>query len=151
MNESEFNVSNAELIVMRVIWSLEEARVDEIYQQIPQDLEWSLATVKTLLGRLVKKEILSTEKEGRKFIYRPLMEECTAINLMADNLLEKVCATKHVNILQDMIDKSVLTAQDIEKLTQALSQKETVSEKHCNCLEVTGSCACKHEHEQIAV
>lgn len=55
MNEIEFNVSNAELIVMRVIWSLGEARVDEIYAQIPQELEWSLATVKTLLGRLVKK------------------------------------------------------------------------------------------------
>ena len=67
MNEVEFNVSNAELIVMRVIWSLGEARVDEIYAQIPQELEWSLATVKTLLGRLVKKEMLSTEKEGRKF------------------------------------------------------------------------------------
>nr|2K4B_A Chain A, Transcriptional regulator [Lactococcus lactis subsp. lactis] len=74
MNEVEFNVSNAELIVMRVIWSLGEARVDEIYAQIPQELEWSLATVKTLLGRLVKKEMLSTEKEGRKFVYRPLME-----------------------------------------------------------------------------
>lgn len=56
MNEVEFNVSNAELIVMRVIWSLGEARVDEIYAQIPQELEWSLATVKTLLGRLVKKK-----------------------------------------------------------------------------------------------
>ena len=36
MNEVEFNVSNAELIVMRVIWSLGEARVGEIYAQSPQ-------------------------------------------------------------------------------------------------------------------
>ena len=83
---------------MRVIWSLGEARVDEIYAQIPQELVWSLATVKTLLGRLVKKEMLSTEKEGRKFVYRPLMEECTAINLMADGLIQKVC---------EIIEKSV--------------------------------------------
>ena len=68
MNETEFNISNAELIVMRVIWSLGEARVDEISCQISPDLDWSLATVKTLLGRLVKKGMLSTEKEGRKFV-----------------------------------------------------------------------------------
>ena len=151
MNDVEFNVSNAELIVMRVIWSLEEARFDEIYRQIPQDLDWSIATVKTLLGRLVKKEMLSTEKEGRKFVYRPLMEECTAINLMADGLLEKVCATKHVNVLKDMVEKSTLTAQDVELLKAALEAKEVVDIKHCNCLETTGTCACRHEHEQIAV
>ncbi|RZI48522.1 CopY/TcrY family copper transport repressor [Lactococcus kimchii] len=145
MNEVEFNVSNAELIVMRVIWSLGEARVDEIYAQIPQNLEWSLATVKTLLGRLVKKEMLSTQKEGRKFIYKPLMAECTAINLMAEGLLEKVCATKQVNILQEMIEKSMLTAQDIELLKTTLDTKEVVAEKHCNCLEKLGACACKHE------
>ena len=146
MNEIEFNVSNAELIVMRVIWSLGEARVDEIYAQIPQDL----ATVKTLLGRLVKKEMLSTEKEGRKFVYRPLMEECTAINLMADGLIQKVCQTKHVNVLQEMIEKSTLTAQDLEFLQESLKAKEAVEQKHCNCLETSGLCACKHEHEQIS-
>lgn len=151
MNDVEFNVSNAELIIMRVIWSLGEARVDEIYGQIPQDLDWSIATVKTLLGRLVKKEMLSTEKEGRKFIYQPLMEECTAINLMADNLLEKVCTTKHINVLQEMVEKSTLTAQDIDLLKGLLEEKEVVAVKHCSCLETTGTCACKHEHEQIAV
>lgn len=150
MNEVEFNVSNAELIVMRVIWSLGEARVDEIYAQIPQELEWSLATVKTLLGRLVKKEMLSTEKEGRKFVYRPLMEECTAINLMADGLIQKVCETKHVNVLQEMIEKSTLTAKDIELLQESLNAKEVVGQKHCNCLETSGLCACKHGHEQIS-
>ena len=37
--EEELNISNAEMIVMRVIWSLGEARVDEITCQISKDLE----------------------------------------------------------------------------------------------------------------
>lgn len=151
MTEVEFNVSNAELIVMRIVWSLSEARVDEIYKQIPQNLEWSVATVKTLLGRLVKKEMLSTEKEGRKFVYRPIMEECTAINLMADNLLQKVCLTKQINLLRELITKSELTVAEIEVLQALLEHKEPVKEKHCSCLETTGNCACKHEHEQMKI
>lgn len=94
--------------------------------------------------------MLSTEKEGRKFVYRPLMEECTAINLMADGLIQKVCQTKHVNVLQEMIEKSTLTAQDLEFLQESLKAKEAVEQKHCNCLETSGLCACKHEHEQIS-
>jgi CopY/TcrY family copper transport repressor len=147
MNENEFNVSNAELTIMRVIWSLQEARVDEIYEQIPKDLDWSVATVKTLLGRLVKKEMLSTEKEGRKFVYHPLRAECSAINLMADGLVDKVCTAKHVNLVQEIVEKSSLTAQDVEQLKALLDKKLAVAEKKCNCVELTGNCACKHEHE----
>lgn len=144
MNETEFNISNAELIVMRVIWSLGEARVDEISCQISPDLDWSLATVKTLLGRLVKKGMLSTEKEGRKFVYRPLMAECTAIQMMGQSLLEKVCETKQVKLLADMIALSNLTSEDVTSLQEALKNKETIQETTCTCLENFNSCSCQH-------
>ncbi len=133
---------------MRVIWSLGEARVDEVYNQISL-MDWSLATVKTLLGRLVKKEMLSTEKEGRKFIYRPLIDENDAIDRMSQNLLKKVCATKQRNVLGQMIANSELTKSDIEQLQEALSEKVAVAEVHCNCLETVGACACKHEAEHM--
>ena len=144
--ETDFNISNAELVVMRVIWSLGEARVDEISGQISHDLDWSLATVKTLLGRLVKKGILSTEKEGRKFVYHPLLKECDAINLMGKSLLGKVCATKQSQLLSDMINLSVLTESDIKILTDALAQKATVDQVECTCLEDFGACSCMHVH-----
>ena len=150
MNEVEFNISNSELVVMRVIWSLGEARVDEIETQVAEREVWSTATIKTLLGRLVKKGILTTEKEGRKFVYKPLMEECTAINLMAENLLDKVCETKQTNLLSDMIALSNLTAEDVAKLQEELANKEVVKSANCNCIKDFKVCSCKHEHEMSA-
>lgn len=149
--ETEFNISNAELVVMRVIWSLGEARVDEISGQISHDLDWSLATVKTLLGRLVKKGMLSTEKEGRKFVYHPLMKECDAINLMGKSLLGKVCATKQSQLLADMINLSALTKDDVSFLTDLLAQKDTVEQVECTCLEDFGACSCMHVHQSEEV
>lgn len=143
--ETEFNISNAELIVMRVIWSLGEARVDEVAKQISPKMDWSLATVKTLLGRLVKKEMLSTEKEGRKFVYRPLIAECHAISLMSQTLLGKVCQTKQSQLLTDIIESAVLTDTDVTNLKKLLSEKETVTKVTCTCLEDFGACACQHE------
>lgn len=151
MIENEFNISNAELVIMRVIWSLGEARVDEIARQVSPELDWSLATVKTLLGRLVKKEMLSTEKEGRKFIYRPLIAECAAISLMGKTLLDKVCQTKQSQLLEDMIGMSVLTAADARHLIEILEKRQTVESVSCTCLEDIGVCSCQHEHEQVAV
>ncbi|CAM3067271.1 CopY/TcrY family copper transport repressor [Lactococcus hircilactis] len=149
--EEELNISNAEMIVMRVIWSLGEARVDEITCQISKDLDWSLATVKTLLGRLVKKKMLSTEKEGRKFIYRPLMKECTAVDLMGKSLLKKVCATKESQLISGMIDQAALTNQDVSDLIEQLENKVTVAEVSCTCLQEFGVCTCAHESKKVCV
>lgn len=145
--EEECNISNAEMIVMRVIWSLGEARVDEISCQIPEDLDWSLATVKTLLGRLVKKGMLSTEKEGRKFIYRPVMQECTAVGLLGKSLLSKVCATKQSQLIAGMIDLSELTNQDATQLIDLLQSKIKKGKVACTCIQDAEACTCVHEME----
>ncbi|PCR99314.1 transcriptional regulator [Lactococcus fujiensis JCM 16395] len=147
--EEECNISNAEMVVMRVIWSLGEARVDEIMNQIPEHLDWSLATVKTLLGRLVKKGMLATEKEGRKFVYQPLMKECTAVGLMGKSLLGKVCATKQSELIAGMIDFSELTDADVALLTESLAQKETISKVDCTCIQDYNSISCAHETELV--
>ncbi|MCL2677321.1 MAG: CopY/TcrY family copper transport repressor [Streptococcaceae bacterium] len=143
--KTELNISNAEWIIMRIIWSLGQARADEIEHQIPESSEWSLATIKTLLGRLVKKEMLYTEKEGRKFIYKPLIEECQAIQLMGENLLSKVCATKQVLILEKMIELATLTEEETIRLSHLLKHKTTTEDMECTCLENKNSCICTHE------
>lgn len=136
----ELNISNAEMIVMRVVWSLGEAKVNDIMEQIRKRQKWSIATVKTLLGRLVKKKVLSTTKVGRCFIYRPLMSECAAVRLMSVEFLSKVCATKQSQLLKEMIESSVLTDSDRKDLIESLIKKDVVSKKVCNCLKNVDAC-----------
>lgn len=143
----ELNVSDAEMKVMRVVWSLGQATVAEVEAQIAEVNGWSLATIKTLLGRLVKKGMLTTEKEGRCFIYSSTMSECDAIKLMGGELLGKVCETKQSQLLGDIIAGSHLTPQDVAELQELLAQKETVESVQCSCLRDFEVCSCQHVHE----
>ncbi|MDR0199461.1 MAG: CopY/TcrY family copper transport repressor [Streptococcaceae bacterium] len=143
----ELNVSNAEMVVMRVIWSLGSAKVEDVVRQVADRQDWSLATIKTLLGRLVKKGMLTTTKEGRCFIYQPTVEECDALQSMTQELLDKVCATKQVQLLEDMVTASKLTAADVSRLVEKLSSKETLESIECTCLTKFGHGDCKHMHE----
>jgi CopY/TcrY family copper transport repressor len=149
--EMELNISDAEMKVMRVIWSLGQATVANVETQIADSTGWSLATIKTLLGRLVKKGMLSTEKDGRCFIYRATMTECDAISLMSNELLGKVCETKQSQLLGDLIERSHLTAADLANLQALLAQKETVESVQCSCLKDFAVCTCKHVHESEMV
>ena len=130
----ELNISNAEMIVMRIVWSLGEARVENVVDQVRDCQKWSVATVKTLLGRLVKKGVLSTTKVGRCFVYQPVMSECDAVQLMGEEFLSKVCVTKQAQLLDEMIEASALTETDRKNLIESLTKKEVVSKKSCNCL-----------------
>ncbi len=67
----KMNISDSEMIVMRAIWTLEQASVDQIACQIAASNDWSVATIKTLLGRLVKKEMLTTTKIGTEIYLHP--------------------------------------------------------------------------------
>ena len=51
-------ISDSEWEVMRVIWTLGQANAQQITQILADSMDWKVATVKTLLGRLVKKEAL---------------------------------------------------------------------------------------------
>jgi predicted transcriptional regulator len=118
-----FQVSDAELIVMRGIWSLGQATVDDLACFICDENQWSVATLKTLLGRLVKKGMLETEKSGRKFIYRPTVDECSAVTSLADGLLAKINTDRHADLCTAIFDRAQLTQDDLEKLKQLLTDK----------------------------
>jgi predicted transcriptional regulator len=44
----KINISDSEMVVMRAIWTLEQASVDQIACQIAASNDWSVATIKTL-------------------------------------------------------------------------------------------------------
>jgi len=66
----EINISEAEWEVMRVVWSNNQVTSKLVIEILKEKKSWSVSTIKTLLSRLVEKDMLQTEKIGNKFLYR---------------------------------------------------------------------------------
>lgn len=74
----DYTLSDSELFVMKVIWRSEESlslqdiaeRVNRIYGK-----SWRPQTVSVFLGRIVKKNLLTSKRQGRQFYYYPTMTE----------------------------------------------------------------------------
>ena len=139
------NISDSEMVIMRAIWTLKQASVDQISCKIATSNNWSIATIKTLLGRLVKKGVLVTTKSGRKFIYTPTLSECQAVALMGQDLLDKVCAKKYPNVITNLINSADLTKEGIKEISDALAQKIPACHVSCDCLDKSRDCRCDHE------
>lgn len=52
----ELNISDSELVIMRVVWSLGSTTADEIGRELSETYQWSPSTIKTFLARLIKKD-----------------------------------------------------------------------------------------------
>ncbi len=71
----ELRLSDAEYVVMEVLWSASgPLTASEIAERIPADRDWSFATVKSLLSRLLSKKAVSPAKDGRRFLYSPALQ-----------------------------------------------------------------------------
>lgn len=134
-------ISDSEWEIMRVLWTLGKASAQEIDELLSETMNWKLATVKTLLGRLVKKEVVRTEAEGKKFIYFPIVGEAETVRSATETLFSHICAKRVGTTIADLIAEADLTQEDIEKIQKVLSQKEPVATIVCNC--IPGQCNCK--------
>lgn len=142
--QSQIKISDSEWEIMRVLWTLGSADAQEITGLLGARMDWKLATVKTLLGRLVKKSAVTTETAGKKFRYFPEVSEEETIQSATENLFSHVCAKKMGATIADLVTESTLTQADLELIQAALAQKIPVAKIACNC--IPGQCECS-EHQ----
>ena len=69
MPQQDLKITDSEWEVMRAVWAQDKMGSREIIDVLQQKKDWGTATIKTFLGRLVKKGMLETEKDGKKFLY----------------------------------------------------------------------------------
>ncbi|MCZ8171284.1 MAG: BlaI/MecI/CopY family transcriptional regulator, partial [Brevundimonas sp.] len=66
-------ITEAEQAVMEALWARSPLTANEVADVVSPQRGWSLPTVKTLLSRLVVKQALATEPDGKRYLYRPLI------------------------------------------------------------------------------
>ncbi|GAA3021485.1 CopY/TcrY family copper transport repressor [Tetragenococcus solitarius] len=136
-------ISDSEWEVMRVVWTKGKTDAKTINDLLSSSKGWKLATTKTLLGRLVKKDVLQTEQAGKKFVYSAKVTEEQTVRSATENIFSHICAKKVGSTIADMLEKAELTQEDIDSIEAILAEKVPVAEIACNC--IPGQCICKEE------
>jgi CopY/TcrY family copper transport repressor len=127
------DVSASEWEVMRVVWAQKETNSRTIIDSLEDKKGWKAATIKTLIGRLTKKGWLETDKNGKSFIYRPAIDEDTALKNQAQTLLNGWCNTDADKVINALIQASVLDDEMKQNILSTLDQATYVDRVTCNC------------------
>lgn len=109
-------ISQAELDVMDIVWAHAPIAAIDVAAALSFEKDWNIRTVKTLLARLVEKQALSTEKDGRRFLYRPLIDRETYVSGAATRLVDRLFGGRAAPLVAQLVESKALSAEDIAEL-----------------------------------
>jgi len=117
-------ISEAEWEVMKICWNRSPVTAQEIIDTLAALDDWHPKTVKTLLNRLVKKRALGFKKDGRAYLYHPLVEEKDCIAAESKSFLDRVFGGSLKPMLAHFVESRKLSDTEIAELKTLLKQKE---------------------------
>jgi BlaI family transcriptional regulator, penicillinase repressor len=118
------DISKTELEVMQVIWAHSPIGSADVVTQLNNEKEWHEKTVKTLLGRLVKKQALSYQKEGKKYLYMPLISEKEYLAQESSSFISRLFRGRVSPLVAGFAKQEKLSKQDIDELKQVIADWE---------------------------
>jgi len=116
-------ITESEWKIMKVLWDESPLTSTQIMDVLAEDLDWKANTVKTLLSRLVKKEVIDYKKEGRFYKYFPLVTEAACVADESQDFINKVFDGGTKTMIASFIESDHLSAEEIKALKELLDAK----------------------------
>lgn len=116
-------ISDAEWEVMQVLWESAPRCAAEVAEALAPRRDWSDRTVKTLLGRLLKKGALEAEADGKRYLYRPRVEREECVRAEGQSFLRRVFGGEASPLLAHFVEEAELSGEEIDALRTLLARK----------------------------
>jgi len=117
-------ISDAEWVVMRVVWDKAPLTTNEVVQTLDEKTHWKPKTIHTLLSRLVRKGALAFEKKGREYLFRPKVSAGECEHAVSRSFLTRFFDGELAPFLARFVERENLTAEEIDELKRILEGKD---------------------------
>ena len=108
--------SPAETEILRLVWQVKRATVQEVCRQLPPTRNVAYATVQTLLRRLEKKGYLRHDVEGKAHVFYPSVEQEHVIRRSVGDFLDRLFGGDPIPLMHYLAEHGKVSTEDIEKL-----------------------------------
>ncbi len=109
---------------MQQLWERAPQAADEIAAALGPQQGWQLATVKTLLNRLLQKGALTAERDGRRFLYAPAFPREAWAAGESLSLIDRLFGGRLAPLVAQFASERELKPADIEALRAMLARYE---------------------------
>jgi BlaI family transcriptional regulator, penicillinase repressor len=116
-------ISEAEAQVMQVLWERQPLAADEVCAALSGQ-GWQDATIKTLLNRLLNKGAISAQKDGRRYLYAPLLARDAWLSTESQGFLDRMFNGRLAPLVAHFSQHKALSKADIAELKKLVKDLE---------------------------
>lgn len=114
-------ISEAEAVVMQVLWQRSPLSADEVIAALA-GRDWADPTIKTLLNRLLSKGAISAERDGRRYLYAPLLQRQSWLAGQSDDFIGRLFDGRVAPLVAHFSQRGQLSADDIAELRRLMQE-----------------------------
>ncbi len=124
MDEAPQNerISEAEQAVMEALWTRSPLTANEVADAVAPARGWTLATVKTLLSRLVTKQAVETAPDGKRFLYSPRVARVDFAAGESKRLVDRLFGGSAAGLFAHLAEAEALTDKDLNQIEALLKE-----------------------------
>lgn len=117
-------MSPAETEILRIVWQLSKATVQNVCAKLPARRKIAYATVQTLLRRLEKKGYLKHYTDGKAHVFFPAVKSEDVIKRSVSDFLDRLFGGDPIPLMQYLAEHGKIGADDIGRLKKLANGKE---------------------------
>jgi predicted transcriptional regulator len=118
------SITDSESVIMEVLWRRHPPRTEEVVASLYGDHRWQAGTIKALVNRLLRKGAIRAERDGRRFLYSPLISRDRWLLNESKGLLDRLFSGRVAPLAAHFSRHGKLTRRDIADLKRLLDDLE---------------------------
>ncbi|WP_108804956.1 MULTISPECIES: BlaI/MecI/CopY family transcriptional regulator [unclassified Aquimarina] len=116
-------LTKAEEEVMQLLWQLNEGNVAAIIEQMPTPKP-AYNTISTIIRILENKEFVSHRKEGKGYVYFPLVKKEEYSNQSLNKLMNNYFNGSFRNMVSFFVKKNDMNMNDLETILKEINKDD---------------------------
>ncbi len=117
-------ISTAESAVMEALWRTSPLAAEDIFAEVGAGQAWTEATVKTLINRLLTKGAIAAQKDGRRYLYTPVIARAAYVTAESESLLGRLFDGRLAPLVSHFSKESKLHPDDIAELKALIKEMD---------------------------
>ncbi|MDP1602481.1 MAG: BlaI/MecI/CopY family transcriptional regulator [Legionella sp.] len=119
---SERLLTEVELELMNIVWSMDKATIKEVASHLPKERPLAYTTVATVIKVLEQKGFLECHKNSYAHVFKPIVTKSEYESTCIDHIVANVFDGEPVALVQRLLMAKKLPPNDIEAIEKALKQ-----------------------------
>ena len=108
---------------MEVLWQKGPSTVQQVVDSLPETLPLAYNSVLTTIRILEKKGYVSHSKDGRAFVYEPVVGRREAARSEVQNVVRRLFRNSHELLVLNVLEEEAIDLDEIARLRQLLHEK----------------------------